>query len=83
VSRYYFDIREGDQFTVDDEGWEYPSIEIARNEAVRSLAEMAREAVPEAKDSFDLRMSIHVRDESGSMVEVKFSFEVIRRRLDS
>ena len=45
MSRFYFDVREGNILARDNEGAEYESIDTARDEAIRSLAEMACEAV--------------------------------------
>ena len=84
MARFYFDIRDGDVFVPDHEGWEYASVGDACDEAVRTLADLAREAVRAGhKKSFSLRMSIEVRDEGGTVVEVGFAFEVARRRLDA
>jgi hypothetical protein len=81
VPRYYFDIREREKFHPDEEGRELSSIETACDEAARSLADMAREAVrSEQKNSSDQQLSIEVRDGDGIVLEAKFTFEVIRRR---
>lgn len=54
---------------------------IACDEAVRSLADMAREAIRvEHAVSCNRRIAIEVRDGSGLVVEVGVTFEVIRRR---
>ena len=84
MARYYFDIREDDEFIRDDEGGEYSSIEVACDEAVRSLADMAREAVKAGhKNPSDHQMSIEVLDENGRVREMKFTYQVNRRRLDA
>lgn len=41
MPQYYFDVRDGNHLTVDKEGFELPNIVCARQEAARSLAEMA------------------------------------------
>ena len=43
MPRFYFDVRDGDRFTHDDEGVELVGIEAARDEATRALGEIARE----------------------------------------
>jgi len=49
VPRFYFDIRDGDQFIRDEYGLDYPNIETARDSATIALAEMAKEALPRAE----------------------------------
>jgi hypothetical protein len=61
VPRFYFDIRDGDQFIRDDEGLDYPNIEAARDAATAALAEMAKEALPGAER---YHIAIEVRDEA-------------------
>ena len=43
MSRYYFDMRQGDEIASDEEGLELPTIESVQEEAARSLADMARD----------------------------------------
>jgi hypothetical protein len=45
MPRYYFDMREGDEIAPDDEGMELHTIEAVQEEAARSLADMARDAI--------------------------------------
>jgi hypothetical protein len=45
MARYYFDLREGDNVAIDDEGMKLLSIEAAQLEAARLMADMARGAV--------------------------------------
>ena len=40
MGRFYFDVRDGETFTPDDEGLELPGIKEARDDASRSLAEI-------------------------------------------
>jgi hypothetical protein len=44
MPRYYFDVRDG-SFTQDDVGLEFESIEAAQGEALRALAELAKEVL--------------------------------------
>jgi hypothetical protein len=46
MPRFYFDVRDNEDFTRDDEGLEFPTIEKARDEAARVLAEMAKFVLP-------------------------------------
>ena len=45
MPRYYFNLRDGDEFIPDDEGIEFPAIQGARDEAFRGLADCARDAI--------------------------------------
>ena len=45
MPRYYFNLRDGDELIPDDEGIELPAIENARKEAIRGLADCARDAI--------------------------------------
>jgi uncharacterized protein DUF6894 len=80
MRRYYFDLREGDDLAADDEGLELPSIERVQEEAARSLADMARDAVRKNHDGAGHRMSIEVRDDGGPVLQVKFTFEINRHK---
>ena len=79
VMRYYFDMQDGDQLIVDDEGQECASIERVQEEAARSLADMARDrALTHAHDAVRHSMSIRVRDEKGPILKAQFVFEMGR-----
>ena len=45
MTRYFFDIRDGDEFIVDQEGTELPHVEAAQIEAAHSLADMVRDKI--------------------------------------
>jgi hypothetical protein len=77
--RYYFDLRDGDEMITDDEGLELNSIERVQEEAALSLADMARDEVRSHRtDGARQRMAIEVRDDTGPVLQVKFTFEVDR-----
>ena len=78
--RYYFDMREGDSIATDEDGLELASIEAVQEEAARSLADMARDAVRKRNDGAGHQMSIDVRDDTGPVLQVKFTFEINRNR---
>jgi hypothetical protein len=80
MRRYYFDIREGDELAPDDEGLELSTVQAVQEEAARSLAEMARDAVRKHHDGAAHRMAIEVRDDDGPVLEVKLTFETNRHR---
>ncbi|MET4033060.1 hypothetical protein ABIB94_009091 [Bradyrhizobium sp. JR7.2] len=79
MRRYYFDIREGDEIFLDEEGLELSTIEKVQEEAARSLADMARDAVRTLGGNSQ-QISIEVRDDGGPVLQLKFTFEVERRR---
>lgn len=76
MPRYYFDLREGDELIPDDEGVELYTLKAVQEEAARSLADMAREAVRRQTDGGLHPMGIEVRDESGLVLHVRFTYEV-------
>ena len=49
MQRYYFDMRDGNDILPDDEGLELGSLEAVQEEAARSLADMARDAIRKHK----------------------------------
>jgi len=78
MPRYYLDIREGDDF--DAEGLELPTVERVQEEAARSLADMARDAVRSDREGAGHEMAVEVRDDAGPVLQVKFTFEIDRHR---
>jgi hypothetical protein len=79
MKRFYFDIREGDEIIPDEEGLELSTKEKVQEEAARSLADMARDAIRARGDGVPHEIAIEVRDDSGPVLQVKFTFEVDRR----
>jgi len=75
MTRYYFDLLDWDGTTTDHEGIDLPSMERVREEAARSLADMAREAVVRGNRNA-AHMAIEVRDEDGTVLKVKCTFEI-------
>jgi hypothetical protein len=66
MKRYYFDLRDGDAVSVDEEGLELPDIEAVQEEAARSLVDMAKDAVRGRRfNGFGRGMEVEVRDEDG------------------
>jgi hypothetical protein len=80
MPRYYFDVWEADGLTLDDEGIELRGIEAVQNAAVRSLADMAREAV-NSRSTVGNDMAIEVRDADGPILQVKFTLAIERPNL--
>ena len=60
MSRYYFNLREDDEVVSDEEGVELPTIESARDAAIRGLADCARDAICNAGRA---RIAVEVLDE--------------------
>ena len=76
MARYYFDLQDNDGITPDDEGLELRNLALVQDEAARSLADMARDAV--RTNASNQRMAIQVRDDKGPVMNVRFSFEIER-----
>ena len=65
MPRYFFDTSENANETMDNEGTLLPDLKAVRDEAIRSLPEIAAEELPDGPEhSFWVR----VRDESGAYV---------------
>ncbi|WP_314957631.1 DUF6894 family protein [Bradyrhizobium cosmicum] len=80
MPRFYFDLRDGDDLAIDEEGLELPNVGAVQAEAAISLADMARDAVHGAPLlGGGRRMAIEVRDEAGPVMQVRFSFDVETR----
>ena len=76
---YYFDLRDGEELVVDEEGIELRSMRAAQDEAARALAGLAWDAMRlEGTQSHE--MAIEVRDKLGPVMEVRFSFDIARKQ---
>jgi hypothetical protein len=78
--RYYLDLRDGDQLITDDEGLELRDMGAVQREAARALAGIAWDSVASFNGAQSHQMAITMRDERGSVLEVKFSFEIVRKQ---
>jgi hypothetical protein len=58
VPWYYFDIADGDRRTVDDEGTELEDDEDARDEALETLGEIAKDKLPDGDDRRDFVITV-------------------------
>lgn len=74
---YYFDLRDGDELVVDEEGMELCDTVAVQNEAARSLARIAWDAM-RTEETQAQQMAIEVRDVYGRVMEVRFTF-VLKR----
>lgn len=70
MTRYYFDIRVGDDLYPDEEGLELPDLLTAEVEAAMALAEMARD-----QDADKHQRAIEVRTADGPLFRAAFIFE--------
>lgn len=77
MPRYFFHVREGSLLNRDDEGQELPNAEEARREAVSSAREMLGEKLLHG-GSLNHR-SIEIADETGHVVDVVYSRDVLMR----
>jgi hypothetical protein len=75
MPRYYFDVRDGEKLTTDGEGLEMEGFDAARNEAVRSLPELAKDELP---DGDSREFEVVVRDDRGPVLRASLSFAVER-----
>jgi len=65
MPKYYFDLVDGAETSIDDLGLEFADLEAARANALLALAEIARDKLPQG-DRKELK--IYVRDESGHIL---------------
>ena len=81
MKRYYFDLRDGDAVSVDEEGLELPDFEAVKEEAARLLVDMAKGAVRGRRfDGFGRGVDVEVRDEDGLVLQAKVTFEIDWKR---
>ena len=74
MTRFFFDHRDGERVSVDDDGLELASADDARQQAKMALGEIARDALP--KDG-DRELGINIRAEDGApVVDLGLSFKV-------
>ena len=76
---YYFDLRDGEELIVDDEGMELRDMRAVQEEAARSMMDAARDAVLSQSGSL-AQISIQVRDDDGAVMRMGFSVEIARKQ---
>jgi hypothetical protein len=76
MARYYFDLRDGDQLAVDEEGMELPIMQAVQVEAARSWSISQTRDLDQSRHHPGHRMAIEVRNESGAVLQAKFIFEL-------
>jgi hypothetical protein len=76
VPRYFFDFRDNDRLTSDDEGVECDGMETVRREATCALAEIAKDILPRSGPH---KLAIEVRDSADRpCLRAVLSFNVTR-----
>ena len=78
ASRYYFDLRNGDDLIVDEDGEVHLHLSAAQDEAVRSLACLIQDAIGKSTGPLT-ELAIEVRDDNGAVMQAKFTLQVLRK----
>lgn len=73
MPRFHFDTLDGDKFIPDEIGVELPTREVARAEATRSLADIARDMSPDSARQIVVEVS---DDEGRPLFRAALHFEI-------
>jgi hypothetical protein len=73
MRRYFFDLCVGNEVGEDDEGVLLPNLETVQREALKAIADMARDLI-----GFPATLAVEVRDEAGPVLRAKVVFEIDR-----
>ena len=65
MPRFYFDVREGQKFFLDDEGGEFLSLDAAEQDAIEAVVSMGKDRLPRGHTH---EVAVEVRDEDGKRV---------------
>ena len=77
MTRYYFDLRDGDDLMPDDEGLDLASSHSAQEEAALSLADLAKDAIRSHRiDGQGGLLAVEVRDDKGPVLQARFTVHV-------
>jgi hypothetical protein len=77
LMRYYFDLRDGNELTRDEEGLELQSMERVKQEAPKTLADMVRDTVlSNMTNGVARQLAIEVRTDCGPVLQARFSLEM-------
>ena len=80
MPRYFFDMRDGDVFSADEEGEELPDVVAAQAEAAATLVEMIVDlAKREHSKDTPHPMAVEARDIEGPLFVLRYDF--VRSRL--
>jgi hypothetical protein len=77
---YFFDFHDGEQLVLDEEGLNLRDLVAVQKEAGRALAGLAWDSVANSKGAQIQKMVVMVRDGNGPVMEVEFSFKIVRRQ---
>jgi uncharacterized protein DUF6894 len=76
---YYFDLRNGDELSPDEEGTDLPTMDDVQDEAAYALSDMLRDETRVTNGNPLARhLTIEVRDAEGPLLDAKFAFEIKR-----
>ena len=73
MTLYYFDFRDANGLTRDDEGYDLPDLAAAQWEAVLSLVEQSRKTSTTFPEFLN-DLEIDVRDDTGPVMKVTFKY---------
>jgi hypothetical protein len=76
MMRYYFDLRDGDEFARDEEGIDLRNIKQVEKEATKSLVDLARDAIRSFNVGGSRRIEIEVRNDDGPVLQARLSFAI-------
>lgn len=65
MPRFFFDVTDSGKTSPDSEGVEFPSVDEARREALRTLGEIAKDELP---DGDHRQFSIDIREGDGAPI---------------
>ena len=72
MPRFYIDTSDQEHFVRDEDGYEFPDVEAAKNAAVDALPDMARDELPDGEGRTFIAV---VRDEQGrTLVQATMTF---------
>jgi hypothetical protein len=79
MALYFFDLRDGAEFVVDEEGTELRNMRAVQDETARALSGLAWDAM-RSEGVKGQQMIIEVRDAHGPVMEAKLCFEIARKK---
>jgi hypothetical protein len=74
MRRYYFDLVDGSDVALDEEGIELPDVQAAQEEAAAALAALVNEMRQTVNQKNLIDLAIDVRDNAGLVMRVRFDF---------
>ena len=75
MPRFYFDVRDGEKLSRDVKGLEFPTLEVAREQAAGALAEWVRLALGDS--AAGRRIAVEIRDQARELLlQMALTYEV-------